>query len=85
MRKLKLDPDQLTVQSFDTVDAAVGQGGTVKAEESVTHMSCPETVCFSYPAISCLTQCPQTCTPDWTEDPEACYLPTTLETCEPCG
>lgn len=88
MRKLKLDPDELAVQSFDTVHAADGHGGTVEAREStvpVTSVSCdPITACYSYPALSCMTQCAEGCTPDWTENPEECYLPTTLETCEPC-
>ncbi|HEX9939151.1 MAG TPA: hypothetical protein VGB15_18555 [Longimicrobium sp.] len=89
MKKIKLDLDELGVESFN-IGAADGDGGTVEGRVTTyteaPNLSCPRTGCYSYPAFSCPSQCPARCDGEyWTEDPNDCYVNTSLETCDPCG
>ncbi len=90
MKKIKLDLDKLAVESFN-IDAADGHGGTVEGRVTTyteaPNLSCPETACYSYPAFSCVSQCPHACggEEDWTDVPRKCYIETSLYTCgDPC-
>ena len=88
MKKIKLDLDELAVESFN-IPAADGQDGTVEGRVTTyteaPNRSCPQGACYSYPAFSCPSQCPARCGgEDWTEDPEDCYVDTSLVTCAPC-
>jgi hypothetical protein len=53
MSKLKLDPDQLTVESFDPDASGIGRRGTVRAHSD----SCYDTDC----QYTCANTCANTC------------------------
>ena len=81
MRKLKLNLDQLTVDSFDTAVPAEKKRGTVMGEEQCTCPSACNTNCTCPGCPTCDDSCAsycQTCAGDYTcdfslsRDPWAC-------------
>ncbi len=78
MRKITLDPDELAVDSFDTVADAEARG-TVDGQQynwtaELNGYTCSPYTCNppSCPAFSCASQCPRGCFEEWSEryDPD---------------
>jgi hypothetical protein len=78
MSKLRLDPEALRVESFDTRDEAVAAEGTVFANgrtvSCAVYYTCPE--CYSP-----YTECASECTACPTQDIAACATPETQDGC----
>jgi hypothetical protein len=60
MRKIKLDPEQLAVESFDTVAKGKRQSGTVFGEQCTCYTNCSCPGCPTCDA-SCNDTCGATC------------------------
>jgi hypothetical protein len=69
MQKLALNLDDLRVQSFDTMPAARGGRGTVRAHESETYdeLACSDACSLVATCYTCDT-CDQACAPVYTDD-----------------
>lgn len=74
MHKLKLDLDELLVESFATLDSESGAGGTVRGREATS--LCTRVTCFD----TCLNTC--MCSQDSTCE-VACTQITCGYTCSP--
>jgi hypothetical protein len=78
MSKLRLDPEALQVESFDTRNEAVAEEGTVFANgrtvSCAVYYTCPE--CYSP-----YTECASECTRCPTQDLAACAVPETQDGC----
>ena len=84
MSKLRLDPDALRVESFDTRNEAAAEEGTVfgnaRTVSCVVYYTCP--VCYS-PYTECASECTAcetqdivSCAPPETQDPGGCAIDT---------
>ena len=76
MRKIRLDPDNLEVESFRTVAGAPAARGTVHARET-EYAACTGGSSMHTACLDCYSQA-QGCTAF-----EGCH--TVIETCFPCG
>jgi hypothetical protein len=73
MNKLKLDLDQLSVETFDTITPAGAQRGTVEAHGPTLLNTCPTCDPSCASCVSCYNTCDNSCGP-------SCYG--TCETCQ---
>jgi hypothetical protein len=60
MRKIRLDPESLSVDSFSPSDESLDPRGTVKAQ-GLASRTCPPTMTDD---ICCTLQCSVPCSPD---------------------
>jgi hypothetical protein len=88
MAKVRLNPEELAVESFDTIPVATVRG-TVEGQllqwtAAMNGYTCQAAAtCWqggSCPAFSCVSQCAARCFDDWSED---CAIETADNTCWP--
>ena len=80
MKKLKLNLDEIKIESFETVTVSTLRKGTINGEESVPPSECNDT-CTS---PSCFgDSCGITCSPN-TTCVETCQGNTCIDSCYPC-
>jgi hypothetical protein len=94
MRKLRLDFEQLTVESFDVTSDALRERGTVRGRISFPALTCDATECYQNTCDTCQS-CPASC---WQTCGDTCggscggtcgatcdVCATNEETCFSCG